>query len=392
LHDEAIGRPDVSANPEDYRPDLSIVPATGALNDFDPRVLEAVEKRRKIDANKTYDEKMERDRFYALLGPLKQFLDDDYTQNIEVNADGNVFVQRFGVAQPVDANGRALAVPVASMPKRKRVALIEYLAGLQYGRAMDTLHSELGIDLPLYGARVHCLAEPIADWPLVIRVHAKHAFPLWSYVEHDRMSQHQYDYLVQAIDAEVNIGIGGAVNSGKTQLLNSILAKKAELHPGKRGVIVQDRMEVKADGFINRLEILACVEQAYNGGNGSITRYEYGFAHALRTAMRLNQEFLVWGEVRDSASAIGLTMAVNTGTAGLVFTIHCKTARHLLSRIEQLFIEEGKTPIPDRIVDTVGLSIHMQLDAGTRFRRVSGMVRVHGIDSNNKYIFEDVAA
>ncbi len=329
------------------------------------------------------DEQLDRQVFYSLLGPIKKLLDNDLVTNVEVNENGVIFVDEFGKGK--------YATPT-TMNRPARVALISYLANREFGRSMDALHSELQCDLPIWGSRVQAFAPPISDWPLIIRVHAKHTFPLHGYVDKGEMSQAHYDYICQAISDELNIAVAGGVNSGKTTLLNAMLAEKAKMHPEARGVIVQDRREVRADDFENKIYLMARVDQAHNESNGTMSRYTYDFANALESALRCNQDFLIWGEVRDDRSAFGLTMATNTGTKGLMMTIHANSAGHVPLRMEQLIELNGKRPVREMVAETVQLAIFMARDRRTGRRRLTEVIRIDGINAAGKYRVNEVPA
>jgi Flp pilus assembly CpaF family ATPase len=336
-----------------------------------------------LDATISQDEKLNREVFFSLLGPIKKYLENEAITNIEINEDGILFVDEFKKGKYETAD---------RFPREKRIALISYLANREFGRSMDSLHSELQCDLPIWGCRVQAFALPISDWPLIIRVHAKHAFNLRGYVDKDEMSEKHYDYILDAINQELNIAVAGSVNSGKTTLMNSMLAEKAKMHPEARGVIVQDRREVRADDFKNKIYLMARVDQAHNEATGQLSRYTYDFSNALESALRCNQDFLVWGEVRDDRSAFGLTMATNTGTKGLMMTIHANSGRLVPRRMEQLIELNGKRPVREMIAETVQVAVYMERNRLTGKRRLTEVIRFHGVDEENNYEYEVIPA
>ncbi len=330
------------------------------------------------------DAELDRARFHALLGPLREYLDRDLVTNVTANEDGRIFVEEFG-------RGKYLAPH--TMDERQRSALVSYLANSEFGRSMDHLHSRLQCDLPLYGCRVQAFCPPINRWSIIIRVHAKQVIPMETYVERGEMSETHAAYLTEAIREEMNIGVAGSVNSGKTTLLNALLHRKAQLHANARGVIVQDRRELRYDDFEDVLPIMARVDQAHHESNGAVMRYTYEFSDALEDALRSNGDFLVWGEVRDGYSALGLTMALNTGTKGLMMTTHANSCIDTLYRLEDLLRLNGKTPIRRMIARVVDVLVFMQRDRDTGRRRVSEIARVHGVDEmTDSYILEEIPA
>ncbi len=324
---------------------------------------------------------LDRARFFALLGPIKTYLDRDLVTNVTVNEDGRIFVEEFGL-------GKYLAD--TQMAEKARAALICYLANVEFGRAMDHLHSRLQCDLPVYGCRVQAFCPPINRWSLVIRVHAKHVIPLETYVERGELSRSHARFLADCIGDEMNIGVAGAVNSGKTTFLNALLHKKAELHPTARGVVVQDRREVRYDDFEDVMPLMARVDQAHHESNGAVMRYTYEFSDALEDALRSNGDFLIWGEVRDGFSALGLTMALNTGTRGLMMTTHANSCVDTLYRLEDLLRLNGKTPVRRMIARVVDVLVYMHRDRRTGRRRVGEIARVDGVDAQDAYVVEEI--
>jgi hypothetical protein len=106
-----------------------------------------------------------RANFDALLGPLKQYLDDPLVRNVNVNGGdrGRVFVEHA-------THGKFEAPE--TMERSQREALIGNLAN-RSSRAVDTLHSRLSCDLPYYRVRVQAFCPPVSDWPLMLRIHAQ---------------------------------------------------------------------------------------------------------------------------------------------------------------------------------------------------------------------------
>jgi type IV secretion system protein TrbB len=300
-------------------------------------------------------------RFAFLLGPLLELLEDRRVQNIDVNADGGIHVERFGDAK----------VPHGAVMRREaRVALISYLANVA-GRAITSLSSRLHMDMPVYGARVFAACPPVEDWTLCIRVPIANVPALEDYVERGIVSQAQCRVLVEAIAAGKKLAFGGNVNSGKTTVLNAALKKKAEFHGNRRAVGVQDRQELRLDGFPDRKIITARVEQAHYDASGGLLRYTYEFSDALEDALRSDGDFMVWSEVKDGFSAFGLALACNTGqTRGLMFTLHADSLADIPDRIGELILLHNKPVIPKmvgRVFDTIA---YMQRDDDTGVRRL----------------------
>jgi Flp pilus assembly CpaF family ATPase len=336
-------------------------------------------------------------RYRNYLGPLVKYLGDPDVTVVRVNADGCIWYKKFGVPKQ-----RA----PETMSEDERAALIRYLANLEYGRAIDRLHSRLQCDLPIFGSRAQCFAPPISPWTMVLRNHRKHVVP-WNdwrataaadqnreegwrdYPERKKVGW--FEAIDEAIAFGFNIGIGGGTESGKTTFLNTALDEHAEIRPDDRLVIVQDRLEVQGMKFGDRIALLTRVEQAHHERNGSVVRSTYEFSDALEDALRCDLDTGAWGEVREERSGIGLVLAANTGTRGLKYTIHCNGPADVPQRFEDLFLLAGRKPVPRMIAKLCQLIVYTQRDETTHKGRVVDVRRVMGVDDEGRYQFESIA-
>ncbi len=321
--------------------------------------------------------------FDVALGSLKTYLDDPSVQNVNVNADGRIWIDR-GTIGKVEADAR--------MPSAQREILIGLLANRQHS-AVDRLHSRLAGDLPYYDVRFQAFAPPIADWALCLRCHAAIVRPLEELAiaavsTAPRRATRTPGYvgaLMEAIARESNIAIVGQPGSGKTTLLNSALQFAAQSRPGARLVTLEDRRELKPSHG-DTLQLYGRVEQARLDG----TRYEYGFVDLLSDALRTSFDVLAFGELRDGESAHALLMALNCGTSGLMFTLHADSARDALARLEDL-VRLSNAPVIRRTISRfVNAVIFLSMDDERR-RGVGEMIRVRGVDADDAYVIEEVA-
>lgn len=326
-----------------------------------------------------------RANFDALLGPLKAYLDDPFTRNANVNADGGIFVEhsqrgKFEAPERLDRDAREALI--GNLANRNR-------------RAVDTLHSRLACDLPYYGARVQAFAPPVSDWTLMLRTHARSAQRVrerWALPMPPAFSERASQLEVAgdalgAVEAAIlrrnNVLIAGRPGAGKTTLLSDLLRETALARPHERLVVIEDRPELQAS-HADSLALLARVEQAAPDG----TRYEYDFPSVLADALRTDFDALVWGEIRDGESARGLLMAANVGVKGLMATIHSDSAIDTLQRIEDLLRVAGVPPIRRMISRFVQTIVYLEMTPDRSARYVSEVVRVKGVDASENYVLE----
>lgn len=325
--------------------------------------------------------------FSVALGPLKAYLDDPVTQDINVNPDGHIWVSR-------GERGKMRSSELMSSAARQ--TLIGMLANRQH-RTVDRLHARLAGDLPYYDVRFQCFGPPIADWALCLRCHATDVRPLDAMtdlfaksepssirLECDAAPNGMLDALKAAIARGDNIALVGRPGAGKTTLLNSILQEAARLRPTARLVTLEDRRELRAS-HADTLQLYARVEQAHPNG----TQFEYGFVDLLSDALRTSFDVLAFGELRDGESALALLMALNCGTSGLAFTLHADSAYDALSRLEDL-IRLAKAPVIRRtIARFVNTVLFLEMNE-QRQRRVAGMIRVLGVTEHDEYVIKSI--
>ena len=97
----------------------------------------------------------------------------------------------------------------------------------------------------LFGkARFQGELPSIVDYPSFnIRKHSSRVFGLDDYVRQGTMSEHQRDVIIQAVKNHWNIIAAGGTSSGKTTLLNAVLAEVSKT--GDRIVIIEDTGELQ---------------------------------------------------------------------------------------------------------------------------------------------------
>lgn len=215
----------------------------------------------------------------------------------------------------------------------------------------------------LFGkARFQGELPSIVDYPSFnIRKHSSRVFSLEDYVQQGTMSEHQRDMIVQAVQNHWNIIAAGGTNSGKTTLLNAVLAEISKT--GDRVVIIEDTGE------------LQCT--APNHVNLKTHRPMIDMDTLLRITLRKSPRRIVVGEVRGK-EALSLLKAWNTGHDGGCATLHSDSAEETLYRLEQMIAEVSVNPQPGMIGRSVDMIIYIKQEGVQR--RISEIVRVNGYD------------
>jgi pilus assembly protein CpaF len=254
------------------------------------------------------------------LGPLEDLLADPTVEEVMVNGPRQVFVERAGRIEAVDA--------VFADEEELRDAIERILAPL--GRRIDELSPMVDARLA-DGSRVNAVIPPLAiDGPaLSIRRFGISRPGPRELVELGTLSEAQLGLLERAVVARRSILVSGGTGSGKTTLLNALSSFVAE---DERLVTIEDAAELRLRGrHVVRLESRpAGVE-----GRGEVTVRDL-----LRNALRMRPDRIVIGEVRGP-EALDLLTALNTGHRGALSTVHANSPADALRRLETLVLMAG---------------------------------------------------
>jgi type IV secretion system protein TrbB len=280
---------------------------------------------------------------------------------ILLNADGTLWVERSG--DPPCRLGQL-------SPMRAEAALATIAAAHKTAITRD--NPILECELPLDGSRFEGLIPPVASAPVfAIRRKASAIFPLGQYVAAGIMSEGQKAIIEWAVAQRQNILIVGGTGSGKTTLVNAVIAQISTAFPEDRLVILEDTAEIQCASE-NAVLLRSC-EAA-------------DLRRLLRATLRLRPDRILVGEVRG-AEALDLLKAWNTGHPGGVATIHANDARAGLTRLETLVAEASPAPAQRTIAEAIHLIVCIAKTA--QGRRIQELVRVRGFDGQN-YLTEPV--
>lgn len=262
------------------------------------------------------------------LGPaLAAALADAAVVEVLINADGRLRVDRVGAG--IETTDIVLSTS-------ERETAIRLLAA----EAHITITQErpyLSATLPGFGARVQALIPPIVAAPiLAIRKRPSVIFTLDDYLSEGVASPAQVQRLRAAIAARANIVVAGGTGSGKTTLVNALLAEPA--FSRARILILEDTAELQcaAPDVLQLLTKRAAPQ---------VTMRDL-----VQMTLRLRPDRIVVGEVRDAA-ALEVLKAWNTGHPGGLLTIHANSAADALLRLEDLSIEAGLQS-PHRLIQS----------------------------------------
>ncbi len=260
------------------------------------------------------------------LGPLEPLLRDKSISDILVNTYKNVFVERGGQLEKVNANFQ---------DDRHLMRVIDRIVSA-VGRRVDDSSPMVDARLP-DGSRVNAIIPPLAvDGPLLsIRRFPSERLRADDLVTLRAMTRPMLEFLSHCVKARLNALISGGTGAGKTTLLNVLSSFISER---ERIVTIEDAAELQLhQEHVVRLE----TRPANVEGKGAIRQRQL-----MVNALRMRPDRIVVGEVR-SEEALDMLQAMNTGHDGSLTTVHANTPRDALTRIETM-IAMGATNLPDR--------------------------------------------
>ena len=293
------------------------------------------------------------------LGPLDPLLAVADVDEVLVNPDGRVWVERAGELHQTDV---CVAPSVAAHLIERIVAPL----GLRIDRSSPLVDARLPD-----GSRVNAVLPPLSpDGPcLTIRRFRRHSLPLDAFAPPPVC-----DLLRHAVRRRANLVVVGGTSSGKTSLLNALAAV---VPADERIVTVEDTAELRLPlDHVVRLE----ARPANAEGTGAVTVRDL-----VRNALRMRPDRLIVGEARG-AEAFDLLQAVNTGHDGSLATCHANGVADAFRRLEALVLLAG-TGLPaaavrDQLCAAVDVVVHVARGTGGR-RRVVEVAEPHELPGDD---------
>lgn len=294
------------------------------------------------------------------LGPsIAAWLEDPSVGEVMLNPDGRLWVDRL--AGGLEDTGERLS----TADGERIIRLVAHHVGAEVHADSPRISAEL----PGTGERFEGLVPPVVAGPaFAIRRPAVAVFTLGDYVEAGIMSAGHAEILRKAVHARANILVAGGTSTGKTTLVNALLAEVALT--GDRVVLIEDTRE---------LQCAAPNLVALRTKDGAAT-----LTDLVRSAMRLRPDRIPIGEVRGG-EALDLIKAWGTGHPGGVGTLHAGSAIGALRRLDQL-VQEAVVTVPRALIaETIDL-IAVLAGRGSA-RRLVELAKVQGLDAHGDYRF-----
>ena len=309
------------------------------------------------------------------LGPLEALLLDPDISDILVNRHDQIYIERNGMLEPVDA---------VFKDDRHLMRIIERIVS-SVGRRID--ESSPMVDARLQdGSRVNAIIPPLAlDGPcLSIRRFRTDRLGAQDLVERQSLTQPMLTFLKACVHSRLNIIVSGGTGAGKTTLLNIL---SSFISDKERIVTIEDAAELTLrQRHVVRLE----TRPANIEGKGAIRQRQL-----VINALRMRPDRIVVGEVRGD-EAVDMLQAMNTGHDGSLTTIHANTPRDALYRLDTM-VAMANLNLPDKairhqIASAVNLIVQIarQTDGTRRIINISEITGMEGdvITMQDIFVFE----
>lgn len=295
-----------------------------------------------------------KERLDFLFKDIKPYLNDDDVCEVMVNADSKIWIDTF--SHGLIDTGKSLTGEITS-------SIIIQIA--------NHSHKVCDKDNPLLEAEILNMRfqgflspDIVENSAFCLRKHAKVVFTLEDYVNNKTMTKRQQEVILKAIKEKKNIIVAGGTGSGKTTLVNTLLAEVAKLND--RVVLIEDTKELKCDAK-NKLSLLSTKKVSME--------------ELLRATLRARPDRIIVGEVRG-AEAFTLINAWSTGHKGGISTVHSNSASRTMSRIETL-VGFGTDKVQGTLIaDAIDLIIYIKKTANRR--TIEEIVEVINYDTQIK--------
>jgi type IV secretion system protein VirB11 len=293
------------------------------------------------------------------LGPaIATWLEDPAVVEVMLNPDGRLWVDRL--TEGLADTGERLS----AADGERIVRLVAHHVGAEVHAGSPRVSAEL----PETGERFEGLIPPVVAAPaFAIRKPAVAVFTLDDYAAAGIITAEQAKVLRDAVAHRRNVLVAGGTSTGKTTLVNALLAEVAKT--SDRVVLIEDTRELqcKAPNLV-----------ALRTKDGVASLSEL-----VRSSLRLRPDRIPIGEVRD-AEALDLLKAWGTGHPGGIGTIHAGSAIGALRRLEQL-VQEAVITVPRALIaETINL-IAVLAGRGSA-RRLIELATVEGLGPAGDYV------
>ncbi|MBW1686267.1 MAG: CpaF family protein [Deltaproteobacteria bacterium] len=254
------------------------------------------------------------------LAPIQPYLDDSSVSEVMINGADEIYVERGGKLERVDARFDDDAALEAAMRN-----LAQFV-----GKRLVPEAPSIEARLP-DGSRVHIVQAPAArkGTCVAIRKFAKQKLDLAALVSAGALSAEAAEFLGICVGIHKNLIVSGGTGSGKTTLLNCL---SSFIDDGERVIVLEDSSELQ----LQQNHVLPFeVQPADRHGRGGMT-----IRDLFKASLRMRPDRIVIGECRGG-EALDMIQAMTSGHSGSLSTVHANSPEDALNRLETMALMGG---------------------------------------------------
>ncbi len=291
------------------------------------------------------------------LGDIEFLLNDANLEEIVINGGGKplwVYHKKHGwLKSNILLNTESQVNNYASSIARK------------VGRQINVLDPLLDAHL-VTGDRVNATLFPISTSgnTITIRKFRRKPWSVTDLIANNTLSSDMMAFLWLAVEAELSIIFSGGTGSGKTTVMNAVMA----LLPSNRRIIsIEDTREINLPDYLHWVPLTT--REANPEGRGRISMLDL-----LVNSLRMRPDYMIVGEIRRKEEAEVLFEAIHTGHS-VYSTLHANTAIQTVKRLTNEPLNISPT-----MVESLPLIVVMYRQRRKRIRRVLEISEVYGAD------------
>jgi pilus assembly protein CpaF len=286
------------------------------------------------------------------LGILEPLLADETITEIMVNGPTEVWIERHGNLQRVDARFTGEAELMQTIDRIVSTV----------NRRVDESSPMVDARLPS-GERVNVIIPPLSLVGPVLSIRRfPRAFTFEQLVRMGTVDPDTADLLRSMVRGRLSIVVSGGTSSGKTTLLNAL---SGFIPSQERIVTIEDSAELQ----LQQPHVISLEARPPNvEGKGQVT-----IRDLVRNSLRMRPDRIVVGEVRGPET-IDMLQAMNTGHDGSLTTVHANSAEDSVVRMQTLAsMSEVDVPfaaLRDQINSAIDVIVQLERGADGRRRLV----------------------
>jgi len=297
-------------------------------------------------------------------GPIEPLLADETITEIMVNGAKNVYLERKGKIERVNASFES---------DEHLMRIIDRIVA-PLGRRIDESSPYVDARLP-DGSRVNAIIPPLSliGPVLTIRKFARTPFTVENLIDFGTITPEAIEFLKACVIARLNVVVSGGTGSGKTTFLNVL---SGFIPNDERIITVENAAELQL-----RQEHVVTLESRPPNIEG---KGEVSIRDLVINCLRMRPDRIIVGECRGG-EALDMLQAMNTGHDGSLTTIHSNSPRDTLARLETMTLMAGMDlplrAIREQVASAINLIIHQErMKDGSR--KVVNITEVQGMEGD----------